>query len=185
MAITLPNVPPSIPNARYDDDIVQRLQNDFATNLSWLERSYHIARIGLNSKDGKGYPQIQANDGTNTVFDIRPDSQVKAYSFFEIEDKYRLNNFEGEATYFLSVTFWGNLNLIQPATTTDFTGNLIQEVKRRLEIKGVGEMEVEENPEEIFEKYSALTQEANQYLMRRYTAFKIIFEITTGLKNSC
>lgn len=182
--MTLPNVPNTFISPRYDDKVVQDLQLSLS-NLVWLNKSYHIARIGVNSLDKTTYPQIQANDGSNELFDIRPDNKCSAYSFFEVDKPYQANTYDGDLTCYLSLIVWGNLNLIDPMSTNDFTGTLINDVVNLLKRSGVESMEIEENPEKIFNKYSALKQEHNQYLLRRYTAFKISFYIKTGLINEC
>ena len=183
--ITLPDVPPIIPSARYDDDIVQQLQLDFDSKLPWLDRAYHIARVGIISKDELSYPQIQANNDSNEHFDIRPDNQIGAYCFFEVESPYIPDFNDREVEYFLSVVFWGNLKIIDGATTTDFTSQLIQDVVKRLSRFDAAGVSVEERPELIFDKYSGLTQEKNQFLLRKYTAFKITFSIKSDLTNDC
>lgn len=185
MSITLPNVPPAYAKPRFDDAVVQTLQQEFAAKLTWLERSYHIARVGIIAKDSLSYPQIHANNATNEVFDIRPDSSVKAYSFFEVTSPYEVDFNSQEVSYNLSVIFWGNLPLIDGAAGYDFTGELIQEVTKILNRHDAGSVTIEENPESIFDKYSGLEQEKNQYLLKRYTAFKINFTIIKGLKNDC
>ena len=183
--MNLPNVPPAITGARHDDYVVQVLQQYLAANLTWLERCYHIARVGVDSLDKYTYPQIQDNVNKGDCFNIRPDNKVKSYCFFEVENPYELNYYEGEATYNLSVVFWGNLRLIDNTKTYDYTSHLIKQVTELLEKKMVDSLTVEENPERIFSKYSGLKQETNQYLMRKYTAFKITFSLTTGITNNC
>ena len=128
---------------------------------------------------------MQANDGTNENYDIRPDNTVPSYCFFEVEKPYAIDFYDVKATYFLSVTFWGNLNLIDTEKNYDYTGELIRDVVKLLERKESGDLTIEENPEKVFTKYSALKQDANQYLMRRYTAFKITFWIKDHLTDEC
>src|SRR5690606_18195830 len=107
------------------------------------------------------------------------------YCFFTVDKPYVVNINEGSVRYFLSVIFWGNLNIIDPNKTHDFTGELVKDVVKRLERNQAGDMQVEENPERIFPQYTALSQEANQYLLKRYTAFKISFWIKGALQDDC
>jgi hypothetical protein len=176
--------PPYITAPRYDDRIVQDLQIYFTERLSWLDRSFHIARVGV-LPEGKTYPQVQANNGTNENYDIRPDNLIPSYCFFEVEQPYQIDFFDVKATYFLSVTFWGNLNLIDESKSYDYTSELIRDVVKLLERKECGDLKIEENPERVFTKYSALKQDANQYLMKRYTAFKLSFWIKDHLTDEC
>lgn len=184
MSLTLPAVPDLFLKPRFDDRIAQNIQVKLAT-LPWLDRVYHIARVGIISKDKLSYPQIQSNNSTSKAFDIRPDNRVGAYSFFEVNKPYELNTYEGVSSYFLSLIVWANLNKITPPTTTDITGDLIRDVIKKIELCGGGEFVVEERPEEIFSNYSGLTQEKGQHLMRRYAGFKIEFKVVSGTTSDC
>jgi hypothetical protein len=170
---------------RYDDAVVQDIQKDFVAKIDWLQRVYAIARVGVDSMSKETYPQIQANNATRASYNIRPDNKCAAYCFFEVEQPYEINYNTKEVKYYLSVVFWGDLSLIDNTKGYDFTGVLIQEVIQRLERRQCGDIKVEENPEKIFYKYSAMKQYATQHMMRRYTSFKIYFTTTTGYEDSC
>ena len=103
----------------------------------------------------------------------------------EGSDPYEIDYYDQTAKYFLSTTFWGFLTLIDPGITTDFTGNLIRDAIAVLQRCQCGDITVEENPEKIFDNFTALKQEKNQYLLRKYTAFKIRFTLITYATKIC
>lgn len=183
--LTLPNRPPYITNPRYDDAVVQDIQKDFVAKLTWLTRCYPIARVGVDAASKETYPQIQANNSTRESYNIRPDNKCAAYCFFEVEQPYEINFNSKEVKYYLSVIFWGDLSLIDNTKGYDFTSQLIQDVSERLERRQCGDLRVEENPEKIFNKYSAMKQYATQHMMKKYTSFKITFTCIKGYENSC
>jgi len=185
MAISLPTVPAYYASPKLEYKIAQNIQVAFDSGLGWLDRSYHIARIGIDASQKTTYPQIYKNDGSKEHFDIRPDSSIGAYSFFEIDRPFVANKYENTLSCFFNVIFWCNLELVDPAKTYDYTSELISEVLDVLASQGAIVTETETRPENIFNNYSALQQELKQHLMRSYSGFKITFEVPTTLNDTC
>lgn len=185
MPVTLPAVPPYYNEPRLEYKLAQDIQLWLDAKLGWLDRSYHIAKIGINAESTYGYPQIHANDGTKEHYDIRADSEIGAYSFIEIERPVSIEVYSDEITYFFSIVFWCNLDKIDAAKEYDFTSELIKDVVNSLEVFEPGNLEVETRPEKIFDKYSGIEQELKQFLMRRFSGFKVSFELTKSLTDEC
>ena len=185
MGITLPTVPAYYASPKLEYKIAQNIQVAFDSGLGWLDRSYHIARVGIDASQKSTYPQIYKNDGSKEHFDIRPDSSIGAYSFFEIDRPFVANKYENTLSCFFNVIFWCNLELVDPAKTYDYTSELISEVLDVLASQGAIVTETETRPENIFNNYSALQQELKQHLMRSYSGFKITFEVPTTLNDTC
>lgn len=183
-------LPPSyLDNPYYIYKAVQLIQQDFNTNITWLEnRCFGIALRGVNNEN-KYYPQIY-DPTTGDNADIRPDVDVDSYAFFEA-DFIKLGDDSENGIYDnvpLSVTFWGNLLKIDSTKKYDYTGELQQEVVNILE-QSTGLREAAENieifinPEDVYAKYSDLQEVNTQFLMRPYTYFKINF--TLKIKGGC
>lgn len=185
MSITLPSVPPYYSDPKLDYRMAQKLQEAFQTNLSWLDRAYHIAKVGINAEAKTGYPQIHANDGSKEHFDIRADDKIGAYSFIEIEKPYVINFNDDEVRYYFSVVFWCNLDNIDALKDYDFTSELIKDVTDLLLSMEAGSVGVETRPERIFDKYSGIRQDLKQFQMRRFTSFKISFDILDLYTDNC
>lgn len=185
MGITLPTVPAYYASPKLEYKIAQNIQVAFDSGLGWLDRSYHIARVGIDASQKSTYPQIYKNDGSKEHFDIRPDSSIGAYSFFEIDRPFVANKYENTLSCFFNVIFWCNLELVDPAKTYDYTSELISEVLDVLALQGAIVTETETRPENIFNNYSALQQELKQHLMRSYSGFKITFEVPATLNDTC
>lgn len=181
----LPDVPPYLTAPRLITKAAQDIQVGLDANVSWLNRSYHIAKVGVIAETGLTYPQIYANDNTNNSYDLRPDNEMSAYSFIEIDRPYARDEEAGEITYFMSVVVWGNLALIDTTKDYDYTSQLIKDVSDALEGLGAEGISIEERPELIFNKYSGITQELKQFLMRKYTSFKLTFSYTTTYTDNC
>lgn len=185
MHITLPDVPPYYDNPKLEYKAAQDIQIAFATQLSWLFFSYHIAKVGIIASDDVGYPQIHANDGTQESHDIRPDNACPSYSFLEIERPSSIDIPDDTITYFLSCVFWVDLDLVDGSKLYDYTSELIQDVVNVLSTFDAQSIDIETRPERIFDKYSGLLQHRKQHLMRRYSGFKITFSINDCIVNSC
>jgi hypothetical protein len=183
--ITLPVVPDYYTTPRLEYAIAQELQIAFQTKLIWLDRAYHIAKVGIDSEKKIGYPQIHANNGTKEHYDIRADESIPSYSFFEIENPAKIDHKEDQITYNLSAIFWCNLDLIDTSLNYDFTSELIKDVTDLLSFYEADNLTIETRPERIFDKYSGVKQELKQFLMRRFSAFKITFTISTGYTDNC
>lgn len=185
LPITLPAVPPYFATPRLDYNVAQRIQVKLQTDLTWLDRAYHIARAGVNSKDKYTYPQIQANVGGKEHFDIRVDNQCPSYCFFEIDRPFETDPQEDTLTCYFSIVFWCRLDLIDASKSYDFTSELIKEVTDLLGYFEAQELKYETRPEKIFEKYTGLTQDLKQHLIRPYSAFKLSFKIVDGYTDNC
>jgi hypothetical protein len=122
-------------------------------------------------------PVCYANDGTKDIISVYPDSSVGAFSFFETEGPAVPPDDEDNwYVYSLSVTVWFNLDLVYPNLGYDYTHELIEDVKDKLDEGYCHEIEVEERPEDIFEKFDGITKDF-EYLTPPYGAFKLKFII--------
>lgn len=185
MSITLPIVPTYYTTPRVDYAVAQRIQLALDTNLGWLERCYHIARVGVDKEQKGDYPQIYKNDGTNENFNIRPDNKIASYCFFEVDSPFKTDFENDTLTCYFSIVFWNNLKLIDVSKQYDYTSELVKDVIDQLQIFQPENLEVETRPEKIFDKYSGLQQELKQHLMRQYSGFKISFETTQPYTDNC
>ncbi len=185
MAITLPNVPTLLVNPKVDSKVAQLIQVALDTNLGWLDRAYHIARVGKDKEQKGDYPILSANDGTDENYNIRPDNKIGAYSFFEVERPFTVDFENDEITCFFSLVFWCNLKLIDPSKQYDYTSELIKDVLDVLNTYQPQGLNIETRPERVFDKYSGLQQESKQHLMRQYSGFKITFETTQPYTDNC
>lgn len=185
MPITLPDQPDYYENPRLDYYKVQQLQAAFIEKLAWLERAFHISKVGIDAEKKLGYPQIHSNKANGEHYDIRPDNKCPSYCFFEIERPHEINSEDDSVSYFLSVVFWNNLKLIDPDKTYDFTSELIKDVIDILKSYEAIDLGYDHRPESIFDKYSGVIQELKQGLMRNYSGFKITFKIDDSYSDNC
>jgi hypothetical protein len=180
------NVPPPLVSPVLDQKAVQDLQDLFNAELTWLEKCFPLARVGV-MKTEKGvfkYPQVYAGNFFTKkaeYLDVRPDNNLKSYCFFE-SGEFSINREEEEADIPLSVIFWYNLPKLNGSKLYDYSRELAAHVlaviNESVYSGKISEISVEFNPENVFNKYSFL-QEDTQYLMYPYGAFKISFNITT------
>jgi len=173
--------PANITSPSYVHKLVQLLQSEFSTGLTWLNRCFAITLRGVTD-EGTHYPQIY-NPSTGLNEDIRPDVDVSSYAFFET-DEFEIPDYNEsiEETYNLSVTFWGNLKQIDSTKNYDFTSDLYKEViailKSTTSYRDEAiNVKVYINPEDVYSKYNDLIEKNTQFLMRPYTYFKITFSI--------
>jgi hypothetical protein len=186
MTVVIPTVPPYYTAPQLEDDIAQQIQLRFVSKLAWLQNAYHIVKTGVHANEKYTYPLLYANDGTKKYFDIRPDDRVASYSFFEIEKPTTIDSESREYTAHLSIVFWANLERVDPSKDYDFTGELVKDVINVLEYFDAANVTEDRRFERIFDKYTGLKQEDNkQHLMQRNTGFKITFEVTGSLTDTC
>lgn len=182
---TLPAVPAYFNAPKLETAMIQKLQLHFDSGLGWLQRAYAEAKVGIEAETGLTYPQSYLNNGTGEHINIRPDNEIQSYCFFEIDKEFEVNHNEDETKYFLSVVFWANLGLLDSTKEYDFTSELIKDVTDSLKKFASNILQVETRPENIFNKYSQVTQEQKQLLMNPYSAFKISFEISDSYTDDC
>lgn len=185
MPVTLPLVPTYYSAPRLNYAMAQSIQAKMDTDLLWLDRPYHIARIGVLASNSKGYPQIHSNNGTGEHYMITPDSQIGAYSFFEEDAPFETDFENDNVKYYFSLVFWCNLDVIDNTKQYDFTSELVKQTIDLLKFFQAENIKTETRPEKIFDKYSGVKQELKQHLMRRFSAFKISFTVNAPQTDSC
>lgn len=185
MSVILPPVPAYYDEPKLDYDIAQRIQLRLDAKLGWLEKSYHIAKVGVEAKTNLTYPQVYKNDGSDEHFNIRPDNKTSSYSFIEIEAPASVDYENGTVEYSLSIVFWNNLRLIDDTKQYDYTSELIIDVIDVLQFFAASNIQEEIRPENIFDKYTQVTQNLKQHLMKMYSGFKITFNVIEPYPDSC
>ena len=177
------NSVPYLANPRLYDRVVQKIRQYFDTNIAWLEYSYPIAIIGRftdKNDEEHTYPMVYKGDGSTEHYDIRPDWDVRASCFFEMNEPVIMDDIEEGTIYNLNVIFYARLDLCYPAKADyDYTAELIAEVIGHLKHITIDARVVtyDINPETIFDRYSEMEQLATQWAMKHGTAFKINFQI--------
>lgn len=189
--MTCLTVPPYFVSPQLDTKAVQELQQLFVTELSaWLQLCYPLTRVG-KTKDADGnvysYPQCYKNNGSQDYYDIRPNDSLQSYGFFELNDKIVLD--DDTMKYNLSFVCWYNLNTVDVSRTEDYTRELAKDVLRAINTDevykySVNDIEIDFNPESIFDKYSFSPDDLG-YLMYPYGAFKITFNVEANIVNDC
>lgn len=178
--MSLPLPPPYFALPKLADKVVQILRTDFVNNLSgWLQYVYPIAKVGIK-EDGETYPQIYANDGSNKHYDIVPDQANQSYCFFEDNGADQYIDAEGDGNYMmysLSVVFWGRLDKIDVGSAYDYTQELIAAMMDRLIANDAKNIRIDTNYKEVFQNYSLLKLEKENFLMKQMTGFRINFDI--------
>ena len=174
---------PYLTNPRLYARVVQKIRQYFDNNIAWLDYSYPIAIVGYiidKDEEEHTYPMVYSGDGSTSHYDIRPDSSVGAYCFFEMREPTSMEDVEEGTIYNLSVIFHARLDLCYPAKANyDYTAELIAEVIGHLKNINLNARVInyDINPETVFEKYSDLEQITTQWAMKPGTAFKINFQI--------
>ena len=182
-------VPSLLANPVLHAKSVQDLQILMQSELSWIENIYAIARIGITKTQSGtvSYPQVYS--GTNSkYYDIRPDSSLRAYSFFEVNNSFPVDKDQGEIIYNLSLICWYNMPKLNGEKSYDYSPELLADVLRVIRESNyndkISNLIADVNPEDIFNKYS-LSQEDTQYLMYPYGAFKLTFDYTDIVEVAC
>jgi len=156
------------------DAEIQTLQNLFAA-LSWVQVAYPLVRVGRDS-EGKTFPIVYTNDGTDISIRVAPDSEVNSFCFFELEgDVTRFPDSVGKYTYPLSVTFWLQLDKVDNTKNYDYTSELVLEIMNILDEQDCFDISYTTEPGEIFDRFSELEEQTYQHFMRNFSAFKISF----------
>jgi len=154
------------------DSVVQTIRQDFDTQLTWLDNSYPIAREHFDKDES--YPIVYLGDGTINSVDLRPNSSVDSYCFFEFIDA-DVQNEDEPINYNLAVVFWFDLKNIDSTRTQDYTFNLISHILLRLRELGCYDISFTTNTDEIFNRYSFDLRK--QQLMRPYSGCRITFTV--------
>ena len=173
---------PYFTSPRLHDRICQKIRQRFDDNLDWLDYSFPITHVGTyESKDEVvSFPQVYANDGSTTHYDLRPDMNEGAYCFFELDNTLALDEDDG-TEYTFSVIFYARLDKTIPGDSgQDYTSKLIAQVIGHIKYFDAKVLSWDIDPESIFDKYSDLEQVVTQSIMKLGTAFKITFTVWDG-----
>jgi len=104
---------PQIIGTFYADNFIEHLRNDLITKLSWMEYVFPAVQVGEDIDNKKRFPQIYCNDGTMETMAILPDTKVKSFIFFEIENIRYGKDPLAENEYNINLICWYNLKIIQ------------------------------------------------------------------------
>ena len=181
---------PTIVNPVGIDTVIQNIQVNLASGLTWLEKSFGRAWLHQEKQpDGKVVKLPKCYSGTGEYINVLPNDNLKAQSFIAVRDKEKNDGISpsrlgASKTRDLSIIFWGNLKKINGAKTYIFTEELKREVEKIiigleyiLSINGYWD----ERAEIIFADYTLM--DANtQYLMHPYFAMR--FDITVSYFDS-
>lgn len=169
------NIPINLDKKLGDKQI--ELIREKLNSLSWLNSVYPAVKIGKR-ENGDTYPQLYAQNGKRKILDLIPSTKEKSYCFFEKRD-YEIANEQGELnSYNLTLTFWGQLNIVDETLDYDFTDNLISDVINILQSFEVENMIISR---ETFGNFN-LHESNKQFFMSPYFTFEIKFTIKS---NNC
>ncbi len=177
------------------DKYVQYLQNGL-NGLRWLEYVYPAVRVGVDD-EGRTYPMVYANDGTDRNYSLLFDTDVRAYSFFEYGGDIVLSegNFNGgdaDMEIPLALVVWGRLDKIDRTKRYDYTSELVKDVvgviKDVANYAGYGVISLSDlrytlDYDKVFSRYSLHREADVQSLMRVRTAFRV--EFTLRVDSAC
>jgi len=153
-------------NPKLAESVVQTLRKKLAT-MTWLDNTYPLVIEGYD--EDVSYPQVNLS-GTES-YDLRPNTDVDSYCFFEFNDA-SVGNDDDPVSYDLSVVFWADLTKVDTSNNEDYTWNLIDDSLKILSENGCYDMSVSYD---AFDSYSFDLDKAQ--LMRRYTGWKIRFTV--------
>lgn len=167
-------------NPKMEAQIIQDLQEILDT-VSWLdsENNYPVAHVGTDFFDKKkvSYPRIYKNDNSVNYQDIRPDKNLKSFSFFEINEPCEFLKDEQEISVNLSLIVWYNLKTLDVTKTYDYSNELRAEIVELLQNNSIdSDIDIEIRPLEIFDKYTGLIENDLKYLGYPYSGFKLTFD---------
>lgn len=177
------------------DQVIKALQEDYAANLSWLEKSFGRAFIMSRKTDDQGdaslitrqdyiYPGLWQADGSD-MYDGMANDNLDAYSFFVKEgnetpldyQQRQRNQWEVE----LSNIFWFDLQRVDSTKTYPFNEELLDEVKQRissvrftgLDGASVEVLQVFDKPQEVFQGFT-IDMAETQHLYYPKGGFRIL-----------
>ena len=169
----------SVSNQVLVEELITVMQG-YLRQLPWLEQVHGLVQKGVH-EDGLEYPQIFKLESTkNDSYDIRPDSTLRSYCFFELVDSMVSDDVLTKAE--MNLIVWGNVKLIKPAIQYDRTAILMQEVIKKLKkIYPLWDLDIFNvklftRTENVF-SYSGIVQKDTQYLMKPYFAFRVNFSV--------
>ncbi len=169
----------SISNQVLIEEFVTTVQNQLK-QLPWLVQVHGLVQKGIHD-DGLEYPQIFKLESTkNDSYDIRPDSSLASYCFFELVDSMESDDSLTKCEFNLIV--WGNVKLIKPTIQYDRTNVLMQEVIKKVKKLfplwdiDIFNVRLFTRSENVF-NYSGILQKDTQYMMKPYFGFRVNFSV--------
>jgi hypothetical protein len=147
--------------------------------IPWLDMVFGIVQKGIRP-DGSEYPMIWPVTKTSKdSTDIRPDSSINSYAFFELVDSVAANDDLHLGEFNLIV--WGNIEKLNDSIT-DQTMDLALDVIYALK-KTSPLLRLDTNSVKLFTRienvynYSGLVQRNRQYLTKPYFGFRVNFQV--------
>lgn len=185
------------------DKVIQSLQVNYSSELSWLEKSFGRAFIMSRKTDDQGdanlltrqdyiYPGLWQGDSLDMIDGLANDN-LNAYSFFLKEgneqplyyEQFQRNRWQVD----ISNIFWFDLKRVDSTKTYPYQEELLREVKKVIantRFTGLDGVSVEivdifEKPREIFQEFSIDLAET-QHLGYPKAGFRILMRsIYTGV----
>lgn len=175
------------------DRPIQALQQEFASELSWLEKSFGRTWMGYRKQNGRDFFYPEAWDGgTDKVQDLLCNDNLDAYSFFKIEDPQEYMEYaqglKNRICLTINIVFWLNLQRIDPSATyrnTEVYKVQISDVIRNFTFPESATLEIlriYEEANNVYLGYSISLVE-NQVLVYPHAGFR--FECRLCYKEDC
>jgi hypothetical protein len=186
--MTIYRQPTNLPNVTFPlglDASIQSLQQDLATNLSWLEYSFGRAYIGSDQQvKGKDYTYPAVYKGSKNYQDASPNDNLISQSFmvvdgdYEFDNDYQINQ-PNLITVPVSLIIWGNLKKIAPSTDEHFGHLLLQDALSVVRDNGDFKVRrVVDNDTEVFKEFS-VSKESTSLFYYPYFCYRIEMEVAT------
>jgi hypothetical protein len=189
---------PLIVNPVNLDRPIQELQAQFASGLSWLEKSFGRASNGIKSNEGAFgskkvlvYPQVW--QGLNKdLLEVLPNDNIKSQSFFSVEDPIETLEYAPDGYSKMrarvNIIFWFNLKAIDPSINYNFT-ELLKGQAQRVITKAlftpdssISIVRIWEGAQNVFKGYD-LNLSKDQELVYPFSGFR--FETLVTYSEDC
>ena len=182
------------------DKAIQSIQQELATGLTWLEKSFGRAWEfkEVDPDTGKIERVPKAYSGEGEYFPVLPNDFLKAQSFITVRNEETWPAYSratgNSKSRELSIIFWFNLKEINPAKDYIFTEELKTDVEKILKFNAyVASINkyFDERVEDVFDGYISQAESGRysvddtktQYLMYPYSGFR--FDLTVAYTEEC
>lgn len=182
------------------DKAIQSIQQELATGLTWLEKSFGRAwefkEIDPATEKDIRVPKCYYGEGE--YINVLPNDNLKAQSFITVRNEETWPSYSratgNSKSRDLSIIFWFNLKEINPAKDYIFTEELKTEVEKILKLNAyVASINryYDERVEDVFDGYISQAESGRysvddtktQYLMYPYSGFR--FDVTIAYTEEC
>lgn len=159
------------------------LSKHFLSQLTWLDNSFGRAwRIAKTQREKDYYfPAVYRDD--NNYIDVSPDQKLGNFSFFQINDPNRYENYGdafGKLTYNVSIIFWFDLRKIPGAErrNTEMVKDQILKTiySTPFTSSNINITNIYETARNIYREYN-IEEIDNQFLMQPFAGFRFEGEL--------